>query len=687
MEYVQKINNQLKIINEYNLTIDIPIIKEINSIEELDENGLILNNSVEENTEIKFNMPNTVIIGEEVSNKKASFSITGDMDISELTAKLEIIDTVNPIKLKPANNIFLLKHGYDPFRTERSVKNAKISILEENELVADEEIIYLENIIPQITASVDFQNFENSYPKDSSTLLKAIEDMVGIVQEQLTLETNKAIVTNELGTTVPTSVRIKNTITKSMRRPKLKLTNTGNAPGAVVGKNLDGLFNEILGIFGFDKNGKWSLDTFLKTGYLKLRRNEKGDGALLVLGNDIPEFPIILDSNGFKYRYGKLGYFKEDFDKLEQEYEDIPETEKELQQNFILYTKNPKIKADKKKVEAKSKTKPLKIENTIEDLKVNSERVVQGKIKTFFNIEDMIQDMDYVQANIDGMLMGIKERWDPKPITTPINLRRAKYRSQAIQYMIERGPDFMSNCFDVALVTTTVEGVRQKIPYIYAWDSYTMITKSIAVRTASIEIPMPKTKTYETKFLTHTISRTASAIDWKTQSALILDLDEPLYLLDMVNDAIGQGIVKTGLGTSLGELIPETRKKNYNSQSMYMNPRIDLMVSHVSLMRDYNSMLTEKFERPDILQWKLPPDQLPFWVFEDIKFLGNEGDIKFERETANTNQITIPFIYRRLYLVDMTGEENPSLHTYGEGKNTRGSWEAESFITKENSIL
>ena len=48
----------------------------------------------------------------------------------------------------------------------------------------------------------------------------------------------------------------------------------------------------------------------------------------------------------------------------------------------------------------------------------------------------------------------------------------------------------------------------------------------------------------------------------------------------------------------------------------------------------------------------LPPDRTPYWVFEDIKFLGVEGSLDYDRDSTGVTELQVPFIFRRVYKVD-----------------------------------
>jgi hypothetical protein len=44
---------------------------------------------------------------------------------------------------------------------------------------------------------------------------------------------------------------------------------------------------------------------------------------------------------------------------------------------------------------------------------------------------------------------------------------------------------------------------------------------------------------------------------------------------------------------------------------------------------------------------------MPYFVFENVRFLGFEGSLQFDQTTANVFQMTIPFMYRRSYKIDL----------------------------------
>jgi hypothetical protein len=48
----------------------------------------------------------------------------------------------------------------------------------------------------------------------------------------------------------------------------------------------------------------------------------------------------------------------------------------------------------------------------------------------------------------------------------------------------------------------------------------------------------------------------------------------------------------------------------------------------------------------------LPPNFMPAWVFEDVKFIGMTSEISFNSDGAEIQQGTFPFVFKRLYRVD-----------------------------------
>ena len=278
-------------------------------------------------------------------------------------------------------------------------------------------------------------------------------------------------------------------------------------------------------------------------------------------------------------------------------------------------------------------------------------------------------DSSYQNVSANGLMLGSKTPWSRKEPPRGV----AKYRSKAVQSILERGLDFMPNKFDV-LFFVTYGGVTSQVHYLEPDDPYNMTTKAIGVRTASIEVPLPKTTTYETSFLGRKITHAASKVERSNKSSLVVDLDEAAYVVDLGASVAGLGYSRTGLGTVMNELVSSTwRSSTYGLG----NKKVDVLVNHVSLMRDYGARVVEEFQTYAYnLEWNTKPDEMPFWVFEDVTFLGVEGELKFERESANQAQVGLPFVFRRVYLVDMTGEDTATGNTYGHGPGTRESLDA-----------
>jgi hypothetical protein len=130
--------------------------------------------------------------------------------------------------------------------------------------------------------------------------------------------------------------------------------------------------------------------------------------------------------------------------------------------------------------------------------------------------------------------------------------------------------------------------------------------------------------------------------------------------------------VQSGFGNFYKSFTPMSRGRwwGYDPRNRI---RLDIIIGHVSLMRDYGKKPCEEFGIENETKQKLEPWELPMWVFEDAVFLGFEGDIKFERDSANQAQVSLPFVFKRVYLVDMIGEENASNYTFGHKTDTRNS--------------
>jgi hypothetical protein len=256
---------------------------------------------------------------------------------------------------------------------------------------------------------------------------------------------------------------------------------------------------------------------------------------------------------------------------------------------------------------------------------------------------------------------------------------RPNNRRSGIQEIMLRGPDFMSNQFDAFLLYDPLGEIEDKMgetekqrrdreeriktadlreeDSIYL-QSKILSSTGFAVRFASVSIPLPVNEDATTPFLERSVPMLKSTISMKNQASFSFDLDENLWWLERFHRVSGHN-VSHNKSIRLGShaLVRAFNSKGNNDyESLGSDPRYLLNaiadMAPKSSKRGYQSMglcLVIKMQR--LSNWfdmNTQPLELPWFVFEDVKFLGT-GNLKYERSGAGNNiQTTVDFTFRRV---------------------------------------
>jgi len=234
--------------------------------------------------------------------------------------------------------------------------------------------------------------------------------------------------------------------------------------------------------------------------------------------------------------------------------------------------------------------------------------------------------------------------------------------SRAIEWMINSGADFMSNMFDVLLLVLDTSGVFTDL-FARLYDSAGALwgktvppfmgdAGMFMIRNSSIQVPQPKSETYEEAVTGMKITKIKAKVAFDPKSELKILMDEPLYMMTIFNLFARNNEVTPSFNVLPTLNAPfifnflstiNTRQKKF---------QIDLIVKHQSLLR---SEVKDRLRKGTTLQkfnGQLPPERMPYWRFENVKFLGMSNNIVFDRDAANTFEGIFPFHFKRVYKVD-----------------------------------
>jgi hypothetical protein len=238
-----------------------------------------------------------------------------------------------------------------------------------------------------------------------------------------------------------------------------------------------------------------------------------------------------------------------------------------------------------------------------------------------------------------------------------------EWRSPAAEWIINSGEDFMKNSWDVSLVVSSPKKEEKpntwidifkdfyQNPVIFGNSDVPEIfgdELAFMVRTAKIGIPQPKSQTYDQPFLYQNIKKTKAQVDFTRRAELVILSDENLYFLNFFNLISNNNDVTSSINVRPIMNVPFSTNPLFINNLLRKKAQINLLVFHRALIRHYHYDYRQTKGERDML----PPDEMPFWVFEDVNFIGNTTAIEFKRDSADTLDLTFPFLFKRVFKVD-----------------------------------
>jgi hypothetical protein len=306
--------------------------------------------------------------------------------------------------------------------------------------------------------------------------------------------------------------------------------------------------------------------------------------------------------------------------------------------------------------------KDTKIKDIIDDKFTDS---------SYPNEEEEIDYDTQTQINLKKILArkDIKNNPNPKPAQlaeTPMNWTKIgregipTYKRTAAQSIQSTGPDFMSNQFDAYLLFDPLGEEDNKIADIREFDSTPLQDKILssegfAVRFASISVKMPVNDKVDIAFLGRQVPMIKSTNNFQKKASFSFDLDENLWWLTRFQRLSGHIVDQTtSMRDGTNPLIQGFSQGGHKRfDSFNSNPGLLLRtITTTWPKKNYNSMgicLVIKCTR--VSEWYNEVNQvmeLPWFVFEDIKFLGTDS-IKYDRNSPDaTRSINVDFTFRRM---------------------------------------
>jgi hypothetical protein len=288
------------------------------------------------------------------------------------------------------------------------------------------------------------------------------------------------------------------------------------------------------------------------------------------------------------------------------------------------------------------------------------------------------------------------------------------FRSSAIGYIANSGPDWMSNMWDVAIIVSEKSndafGIGSWGAFgsfltaglatsdLFDWlalsrEQYSIINKMmphgsdryllgdaavLMARCSSIKVPQPKSETYQVRVLDKTLTKVRSKVAFERQGEMEITLDDPLYMLQIFQIISNNASIHNEVSMKQNRIdyntSPETNwtseQRTFKTEflrSSFMSNNIPMSGPWSSLQSGargkrqidiivYHTSLMRKvfnsFAGKDYDTYGLQGDENMCWVFDDVRFLGNTTELEFVRDAAETKIGTFPFTFKRVYRVD-----------------------------------
>lgn len=293
---------------------------------------------------------------------------------------------------------------------------------------------------------------------------------------------------------------------------------------------------------------------------------------------------------------------------------------------------------------------------------------------------------EYLEAEAEKRAAAMSERMANKSVEPPFaNNNSVKYFNDAVEALAKSMPDFAANMFDVLVSTYkrvpifNYEDIWQKEEGIFVHDSdpsegdilhlpvnYDEFVNyhNFVFRIASITVPQSSVQTDTVSFLNRKIPITTAKTSFKNQSSLSFRADQALFFTDEIQRMSGNFVYNVAVESGDTSAIEYgANKALYGAFYMPFGPayhldednnnKINIYVPMYdsSLDTKYRHSMFDPYLMPNVKDYyanTMKLTKIPVYCFEDVRFLGN-SDIPLNSQSAGIINITVNFIYRRLY--------------------------------------
>jgi len=268
-------------------------------------------------------------------------------------------------------------------------------------------------------------------------------------------------------------------------------------------------------------------------------------------------------------------------------------------------------------------------------------------------------------------------------VTHPINLLNAI------------GPDFMKHKFDAYLVFYLNDGNIQELTpqiaeerWMTPFQRFIFSHKGFAVRFGSISIPKVSKDDFTSQWLETKVHKPRTSLNFENKASFTFRLDHNLFWLDLIDKLAGHNNTIDQLQHKGAKESSDFQYRNIYHKDKMNNENWKNVINSIS--NSFSPSYIDRRDNPrklclvikmahlsDVIHTGTQTRMLPYFIFEDIRILGTNTSISYEREGLGPQDISISFIFKflsEIHTPNKLGRETFIDHTSNNRFGFGGAW-------------
>ncbi len=251
-----------------------------------------------------------------------------------------------------------------------------------------------------------------------------------------------------------------------------------------------------------------------------------------------------------------------------------------------------------------------------------------------------------------------KEEQEKKVLDQKIGGVKEKFFSNSFGHVEEvtpvetinrTGPDFLKHKFTAFLTWNNDTIFFEEYPWLSDYEKKILDKKGFAIRFGSISVPAVRNEEFSIPILETEVRKVASTKEMNNQASFTFRLDENLIWLDKINELSGR---KNLIESPSHPYIENDENKRYDEWQKVLKVISKSWSPGKRRLKDHRLNLIIRMDHlHDVINPNVQVENLPYFVFQDIKILGTSDAIAYDRESTSTQEISISFIFKRSFQV------------------------------------